>query len=98
MPRQPRRAKREPSSVKSVSSLPSCIGPEDFDLILQKLKLLEYGLYGLQQSGRFAALDLEDLGPFYRLAEEVGSDVLALQQRLVCKSDGAESKRSPRRP
>ena len=29
--------------------------------ILQKLKLLEFGLFGLQQYGRNAALDVEDL-------------------------------------
>jgi hypothetical protein len=51
--------------------------------ILQKLKLLEFGLFGLQQYGRNAALDVEDLGPFYRLAEEIGGDVVALQQRLA---------------
>ena len=86
MPRQSRGAKpRRPSSGSNESSPAPRIGPEDFDPILQKLKLLEHGLYGLQQSGRFGALDLDDLGPFYRLAEEVGSDVLALQQRLAQK-------------
>ena len=54
-----------------------------FDAILQKLKLLEFGLYGLQQYGRSAPLDVEDLGPFYRLAEEIQGDVLALQERLA---------------
>ena len=84
MPKQRSAAKqrRAPSRPDSPPPAPR-VGPEDFDLILQKLKLLEYGLYGLQQSGRFGVLDLEDLGPFYRLAEEVGSDVLALQRRLV---------------
>jgi hypothetical protein len=55
----------------------------DLDGILQKLKLLEFGLFGLQQYGRNARLDVEDLGPFYRLTEEIASDVLALQQRLA---------------
>jgi hypothetical protein len=55
----------------------------DFDGILQKLKLLEFGLYGLQQYGRSAPLDVEDLGPFYRLAEEIQGDVLALQERVA---------------
>ncbi len=55
----------------------------DLDVILQKLKLLEFGLYGLQQFGRNARLDVEDLGPFYRLAEEIASDVVTLRQRLT---------------
>ncbi len=46
----------------------------------------------VRQSGRFAVLDLEDLGPFYRLAEEVGSDVLALQQRLVQAAEAGKPK------
>ena len=54
----------------------------DLESILQKLKLLEFGLYGLQHYGRNAPVDVEDLGPFYRLAEEISSDVLALQARL----------------
>jgi len=58
------------------------MGADDFDVILQKLKLLEFGLYGLQQYGRSATLDVEDLGPFFRLAEEIQGDVLALQERL----------------
>lgn len=61
----------------------SSMRADDFDVILQKLKLLEFGLYGLQQYGRSAPLDLEDLGPFYRLAEEIQGDVLALQERLA---------------
>jgi hypothetical protein len=56
---------------------------DDFDVILQKLQLMEFGLYGLQQYGRSAPLDVEDLGPFYRLAEEIQGDVLALQERLA---------------
>jgi hypothetical protein len=55
----------------------------DLDLVLQKLKLLQFGLYGLQQYGRHASLDVEDIGPFFRLAEEIEADVLALQSRLV---------------
>jgi hypothetical protein len=54
----------------------------DLEVILQKLKLLEHGLYGLQQYGRNAPLDVEDIGPFYRLAEEIGSDLTALRRRL----------------
>jgi hypothetical protein len=61
----------------------SSMRADDFDVILQKLKLLEFGLYGLQQYGRSAPLDVEDLGPFYRLAEEIQGDVLALQERLT---------------
>ena len=55
----------------------------DLDLVLQKLKLLQFGLYGLQHFGRHASLDVEDLSPFYRLAEEIEADVLALQCRLA---------------
>jgi hypothetical protein len=51
------------------------------DLAIQKLKLLEFGLYGLQQYGRNAPVDVEDLGPFYRLAEEIASDLHALRSR-----------------
>lgn len=65
------------------AQLPSSMGADDFDVILQKLKLLEFGLYGLQQYGRSAPLDVEDLGPFFRLAEEIQGDVLALQERLA---------------
>jgi hypothetical protein len=61
----------------------STLGARDLDVILQKLKLLEFGLYGLQQYGRNAPLDVEDIGPFYRLAEEIQSDVLGLQERLA---------------
>ena len=53
------------------------------DGILQKIKLLEFGLYGLQQYGRNAPLDVEDIGPFYRLAEEIESDVLAIREGLT---------------
>ena len=62
---------------------PASVRDSDFDGILQKLKLLEFGLYGLQQYGRSAPLDVEDLGPFYRLAEEIQGDVLALQERVA---------------
>jgi hypothetical protein len=58
------------------------IGAEDLNLILEKLKLLEFGLYGLQQYRRSSGMDDEDIGPFYRLAEEIGGDVLELQRRL----------------
>lgn len=63
-------------------SSPAPLQPDDFEAILQKLKLLEFGLYGLQQTGRGATPDVEDLGPFFRLAEEIESDVLELQRRL----------------
>jgi hypothetical protein len=58
------------------------LGPGDFDGVVEKLKLLQFGLFGLQQLGRTAALDIEDIGPFTRLAEEIESDLLHLQQRL----------------
>ena len=67
-----------PSPRAAISSLRS----DALEPILQKLKLLEFGLFGLQQYGRNASLDVEDIGPFYRLAEEIGGDVLALQRRL----------------
>jgi hypothetical protein len=59
------------------------ITPDDFDAIAEKLKLLEFGLYGLQASGRVAPLDADDLGPFVRLAEEIGSDIEALRARVA---------------
>ncbi|HEX7548287.1 MAG TPA: hypothetical protein VF417_04755 [Candidatus Methylomirabilis sp.] len=58
-------------------------GAVDLEPLLQKLKLLGFGLYGLQQYGRNAILDVEDIGPFYRLAEEFESDVLELQRKLA---------------
>jgi hypothetical protein len=70
----------------------AAISPLDSDTlepILQKLKLLEFGLFGLQQYGRNASLDVEDIGPFYRLAEEIGGDLLALQRRLDSNPDAA---------
>lgn len=69
------------------SGSPRSLAPEDLDPILEKLKLLEFGLYGLQQYRRSSGMDDEDIGPFYRLAEEIGSDMLELQQRLSA-SDG----------
>jgi hypothetical protein len=74
------RPDRKTAAIASES--PRCLGPEDLDPILEKLKLLEYGLYGLQQYRRSSGLDDEDIGPFYRLAEEIGGDVLELQRRL----------------
>jgi hypothetical protein len=65
-------------------------GAVDLEPLLQKLKLLEFGLYGLQQYGRNANLDVEDIGPFYRLAEEIESDVLELQRKLD-PADSAET-------
>src|SRR5574341_2517915 len=56
--------------------------PEDLEPLLEKLKMLEFGLYGLQQYRRSSGLDDEDIGPFYRLAEEISSDLLELQRRL----------------
>ena len=55
----------------------------DLEPLLQKLKLLGFGLYGLQQYGRNAPLDVEDIGPFYRLADEIENDVLELQRKLT---------------
>ena len=55
----------------------------DFGQVLEKLKLLQFGLFGLQQYGKNAPVDVEDLGPFYRLAEEIESDVLDLARRLA---------------
>ncbi len=54
----------------------------DFQSVLEKLKLLQFGLFGLQQYGHNAPLDVDDLAPFYRLAEEIESDVLELSRRL----------------
>ncbi len=65
--------------------------PGDFDGVLEKLKLLEFGLFGLQQLGRNASLDIEDIGPFTRLAEEIESDVLQLQQRLFSQGTPTSS-------
>ena len=38
----------------------------------------------------YANLDVEDIGPFYRLAEEIESDVLELQRKLA-PADSAET-------
>lgn len=65
---------------------PRRLEPDDLDPILDKLKLLEFGLYGLQQYRRGSGMDDEDFGPFYRLAEEIGGDVLELQRLLKTKS------------
>ncbi len=64
-----------------VQGAPLCA--DDLEGLVQKLKLLEFGLYGLQQYGRNAPLDVEDIGPFCRLAEEIESDVLALQRGMT---------------
>ena len=61
--------------------MPLCA--DDLEALVQKLKLLEFGLYGLRQYGRNAPLDVEDIGPFCRLAEEIESDVLELQRRVT---------------
>ncbi len=68
------------SSLQQADGKP--LQPADFDGVLEKLKLLQFGLFGLQQLGREAPLDVEDIGPFTRLAEEIESDLLLLQQRL----------------
>jgi hypothetical protein len=75
---------RKPAREKSaeMSTTRYTIGAEDLNPILEKLKLLEFGLYGLQQYRRSSGMDDEDIGPFYRLAEEIGSDLLELQRRL----------------
>jgi hypothetical protein len=59
------------------------MGADDFDVILQKLKLLEFGLYGLQQYGRSALAGRRGPRAVFRLSEEIQGDVLALQERLV---------------
>ncbi len=69
------------------AGIPSSLVTDGFDGILQKLKLLEFGLYGLHQYGRTTPLDVEDLAPFYRLAEEIQADVLTLQARLAPPSE-----------
>jgi hypothetical protein len=86
-----RRGRRKAGPGEAPAPSGSRITADDFDPIVQKLKLLEFGLYGLQESGRISPLDIEDLGPFVRLAEEIGSDVEALQGRLEA---GAEAGRS----
>jgi hypothetical protein len=53
------------------------------EAILQKVKILEFGLYGLQQLGRRDSGAPEDLGPFYRLAEEIGTDIMALRTHVL---------------
>ena len=71
------RREPDPRAGQTVHAHAPCLEP-----ILRKLKLLEFGLYGLQQYGRNAPVDIEDLGPFYRLAEEISGDLLAIQARL----------------
>ncbi len=83
---RPKRARPERATSAQRSPHPGDgrpLQPTDFDSVLEKLKLLEFGLFGLQQLGRNAALDIEDIGPFTRLAEEIESDVLQLQRRLL---------------
>jgi hypothetical protein len=65
------------------------VQPADFEGVLEKLKLLEFGLFGLQQLGRDAAFEIEDIGPFTRLAEEIESDLLVLQHRLLSQGPPA---------
>jgi hypothetical protein len=73
----------DPDAPPPLSPVPGSAAADNLDGILRKLKLLEFGLYGLQQLGRTAPVDAEDLGPFYRLAEEIGSDLAALKERLL---------------
>jgi hypothetical protein len=75
----------DPTCPGWAARVPVSVREDAFDGILQKLKLLEFGLYGLQQYGRSVPLDVEDLGPFFRLAEEIQGDVLALQERLASR-------------
>ncbi|HSB72854.1 MAG TPA: hypothetical protein VLH58_08705 [Candidatus Methylomirabilis sp.] len=84
----PERARDDPERKSPQTSRHGSAGsppllPDDLDPILDKLKLLEFGLYGLQQCRRSTGTEDEDIGPFYRLAEEIGSDVLELQRRLA---------------
>jgi hypothetical protein len=74
---------QDPDAPPSPSLVTRSPAADEFDGVLRKLKLLEFGLYGLQQLGRTAPVDAEDLGPFYRLAEEIGSDLAALKERLL---------------
>ena len=67
------------------------LSTDDLEVLVQKLKLLEFGLYGLQQYGRNAPLDAEDIGPFCRLAEEIESDLLELQRRMISCERGDPS-------
>jgi hypothetical protein len=76
------RERPECDATARESGSPRSLAPEDLDPILEKLKLLEFGLYGLQQYRRSSGMDDEDIGPFYRLAEEIGGDILELQRRL----------------
>jgi hypothetical protein len=78
-----RREHGGPKTPEQAALPSSSLHAGELEVILQKLKLLEFGLFGLQQYGRNASLDVEDIGPFYRLAEEIQADVLTLQERLV---------------
>jgi hypothetical protein len=82
MSTKPARQEPGPAAIPSPRAVVSSLCSDALEPILQKLKLLEFGLFGLQQYGRNASLDVEDISPFYRLAEEIGGDVLALQRRL----------------
>ncbi len=82
-PKRVRAAKSAGERPPAQSGRSGPLKSEDFDQVLEKLKLLEFGLFGLQQLGKSGALDGEDIGPFTRLAEEIESDVLDLQQRLL---------------
>jgi hypothetical protein len=82
MPKKVKSNSNPPPGPPATAVPPPRVTAEDLEAVVQKLKLLEFGLYGLQESGRISPLDIEDLGPFVRLAEEIGSDVEALQGRL----------------
>ncbi len=82
-PKRVRAAKTAGERRPAQSARSGRLKSEDFDQVLEKLKLLEFGLFGLQQLGKSGALDAEDIGPFTRLAEEIESDVLELQQMLL---------------
>lgn len=77
------RMRKFPQTSRQGSAGEPVLLPGDLDPILDKLKMLEFGLYGLQQCRRSTGTDDEDIGPFCRLAEEIGSDVLELQRRLA---------------
>jgi hypothetical protein len=83
----PKKGKGDHARVAATAGIAAGLSPrvtaEDLEPILEKLKLLEFGLYGVQESARLAPLDVDDLGPFVRLAEEIGSDVEALRARLA---------------
>jgi hypothetical protein len=72
----------DPPLQPAAIAAPGTLQVADFGVVLEKLKLLQFGLFGLQQYGRNAPLDVDDLGPFYRLAEEIESNLLELTRRL----------------